>query len=101
MEATYRRYPIGIQNFEDLRNNNCCAYEKTGRKAVVLIDGYDSPYLHHKDLDVRMKFRNVLSEIFCPIKGCGKYLQFVLMTGVEYFNYGFCSYALFVWLFDC
>ena len=60
-----------------------CAYEKTGRKAVVLIDGYDSPYLHHKDLDVRMKFRNVLSEIFCPIKGCGKYLQFVLITGVE------------------
>ena len=46
-------------------------------------------------MDVRMKFRNVLSEI------CGKYLQFVLITGVEYFNYGFCSYALFVWLFDC
>ena len=60
----------------------------------MLIDGYDSPYLYHKDVDVRMKFRNVLSEI------CGKYLQFVLITGVEYFNYGFCSYALFVWLFD-
>ena len=29
MEATYRRYPIGIQNFEDLRNNNCVYVDKT------------------------------------------------------------------------
>lgn len=26
MEAGYRRYPIGIQNFEQLRNNNCVFY---------------------------------------------------------------------------
>ena len=25
----YRRYPIGIQNFELLRNNNCVYVEKT------------------------------------------------------------------------
>ena len=29
MEAGYRRYPIGIQNFEDLRNNNCVYIDKT------------------------------------------------------------------------
>ena len=29
MEAIYRRYPIGIQNFEDLRNNNCVYIDKT------------------------------------------------------------------------
>ena len=29
METTYRRYPIGIQNFEDLRNNNCVYIDKT------------------------------------------------------------------------
>jgi len=29
MEANYRRYPIGIQNFEDLRNNNCVYVDKT------------------------------------------------------------------------
>ena len=23
MEENFRRYPIGIQNFEDLRNNDC------------------------------------------------------------------------------
>ena len=29
MEANYRRYPIGIQNFEQLRNNNCVYVDKT------------------------------------------------------------------------
>jgi len=29
METTYRRYPIGIQNFEQLRNNNCVYIDKT------------------------------------------------------------------------
>lgn len=29
MEANYRRYPIGIQNFEDLRRNNCVYLDKT------------------------------------------------------------------------
>ena len=29
METTYRRFPIGIQNFEDLRNNNCVYIDKT------------------------------------------------------------------------
>lgn len=29
METTYRRYPIGIQNFEQLRNSNCVYIDKT------------------------------------------------------------------------
>lgn len=29
MEKTFRRYPIGIQDFEDLRNNNCIYIDKT------------------------------------------------------------------------
>ena len=29
MKGTFRRYPIGIQNFEDLRNNNCVYIDKT------------------------------------------------------------------------
>ena len=29
METGYRRYPIGIQNFEDLRNNHCVYIDKT------------------------------------------------------------------------
>lgn len=29
MDADYIRYPIGIQNFEDLRRNNCLYVDKT------------------------------------------------------------------------
>lgn len=29
MEMPFRRYPIGIQNFEDLRNNNCVYVDKS------------------------------------------------------------------------
>ena len=29
MEKTFRRYPIGIQDFEQLRNNNCIYIDKT------------------------------------------------------------------------
>ena len=29
METNYRRYPIGIQNFEQLRNNHCVYVDKT------------------------------------------------------------------------
>ena len=29
MEENYRRYPIGIQNFEQLRNRNCVYVDKT------------------------------------------------------------------------
>lgn len=30
MAETFRRYPIGIQHFEDLRNNKCVYIDKTG-----------------------------------------------------------------------
>lgn len=29
MEEIFRLYPIGIQNFEDLRNNHCVYIDKT------------------------------------------------------------------------
>ena len=29
MEENYRRYPIGIQNFEQLRDRNCVYVDKT------------------------------------------------------------------------
>lgn len=29
MEDAFRRYPIGIQDFEQLRNNNCIYIDKT------------------------------------------------------------------------
>ena len=200
METTYRRYPIGIQNFEDLRNNNCVyidkteliyrlthsdkiyflsrprrfgksllvstleayfqgkkhlfeglamerlemewteypvlhmdfsrrkytdedklsellniqishweqlygsdeketsfsgrfegvirrAYEKTGRQVVVLVDEYDSPLLDtNSDPALQKKLRNTVRDFFSPLKGMGKYLRFLLLTGISKFS---------------
>ena len=42
METTYRRYPIGIQNFEQLRNNNCVYIDKT--ELIYRLTHSDSVY---------------------------------------------------------
>ena len=42
MEAGYRRYPIGIQNFEQLRNNNCVYVDKT--ELIYRLTHTDSVY---------------------------------------------------------
>ena len=42
METTYRRYPIGIQNFEQLRNNNCVYVDKT--ELIYKLTHSDSVY---------------------------------------------------------
>ncbi len=42
MEENYRRYPIGIQNFEQLRNRNCVYVDKT--ELVYRLVNTDSVY---------------------------------------------------------
>ncbi len=42
METTYKRYPIGIQNFEQLRNNNCVYIDKT--ELIYKLTHSDSVY---------------------------------------------------------
>ena len=57
--------------------------ESTGKKVVFLVDGYDIPMWQQKNLLIRKELRDVLSQIFRPIKGCGKYLKFVFITGLS------------------
>ena len=57
--------------------------ELTGKKVVFLVDGYDIPMWQQKNLLIRKELRDVLSQIFRPIKGCGKYLNFVFITGLS------------------
>ena len=57
--------------------------ESTGKKVVFLVDGYDIPMWQQKNLLIRKELHVVLSQIFRPIKGCGKYLKFVFITGLS------------------
>lgn len=74
------------------------ACERTGRRAVVLIDEYDKPILDVLDTEVtytdsegnRMlledRHRNILKGFYSTFKGADEYLKFVMLTGVTKFS---------------
>jgi hypothetical protein len=61
--------------------------EKTGEKAVVIIDEYDKPLLSTIDTpELHIKIRNALKGFYAVLKSCDHYLKFVLLTGVTKFS---------------
>ena len=62
------------------------AYEKTGRRVVVLVDEYDKPMLRSMHDEVLQKdFRETLTAFYTVLKSADLYLQFVFITGVTKF----------------
>ena len=63
------------------------AYQKTGKKVVVLIDEYDAPLLDvvHEDTMLPV-LRNVMRNFYSPLKASDPYLQFVFLTGITKFS---------------
>ena len=78
------RLDIGDRFIDVLR----AAHERTGRRAVVLIDEYDKPILDVLDADRELedRHRNVLKGFYSVFKGADEHLQFVLLTGVTKFS---------------
>ncbi len=76
---------VGVNN--RLTNLIKTAYQKTGRKVVVLIDEYDAPLLDvvHEDKDLPL-LRDVMRNFYSPLKGCDPYLRFVFLTGITKFS---------------
>ena len=64
-----------------------CAHEKIGRRAVVLVDEYDTLMLHSIGNLEQMEFvRDTFSALFGPLKGLDDHLQFVFITGISKFS---------------
>ena len=63
------------------------AYNKTGRKVVILIDEYDAPLLDvvHEEETLPV-LRNVMRNFYSPLKDCDPYLKFVFLTGITKFS---------------
>ncbi len=63
------------------------AYEKYGKRVVILIDEYDKPILDNiENFDVAYEAREFLREFYGVIKGMDEYIRFVFITGVSRFS---------------
>ena len=62
------------------------AAEKTGEKAVVIIDEYDAPLLDVMNDQQRLApMRQIMRNFYSPIKSLDPYLRFVFITGINKF----------------
>jgi len=64
------------------------SYNKTGEKAVVIVDEYDKPLLATIDNpQLHSRMRDELKGFYGVLKSYDKYLQFVFLTGVTKFSH--------------
>jgi len=62
------------------------AYEKTGKRVVVLIDEYDKPMLSAiLNEQLSNEYRSILKAFFGVLISSGQYLRFLFLTGVTKF----------------
>ena len=62
------------------------AAEKTGEKAVIIIDEYDAPLLDVMNNQQRLApMRQIMRNFYSPIKSLDPYLRFVFITGINKF----------------
>ncbi len=90
LEENERRFGITSDSKDSnvrLKNLIFNAYQKTGKKVVILIDEYDAPLLDvvHEETMLPV-LRNVMRNFYSPLKDCDPYLQFVFLTGITKFS---------------
>ena len=62
------------------------AVKQTGRKAVILIDEYDSPLLSHLHDGRLPEVKSIIQELYQQVKVNEQYEQFVFITGISRFS---------------
>lgn len=63
------------------------AFEKTGKKVVILVDEYDKPLLNTIDNEsLSERFRSTLKSLYSNLKSMDQYIEFAMLTGVARFN---------------
>ncbi len=96
-ELKYGKSPLASTLGSRFRDVIKAAHDKTGQRAVVLIDEYDKPLLDVMDLDMYVTIneskitleshnRNTLKGFYSVFKEADEHLQFVLLTGVTKFS---------------
>lgn len=63
------------------------AYEKLGRRVVVLVDEYDKPLLASiGNEELQRQYRIILKAFYGVLKSCDQYIRFAFLTGVTKFG---------------
>ena len=63
------------------------AHKRTGNRAVLIFDEYDSPVLNVIDDPEKMKaIKSIYNSFYGPVKSMSDHLRFVLITGITKFS---------------
>ncbi len=63
------------------------AYKRTGKRAVVIFDEYDSPVLNVIDEPEKLAaIKSIYNSFYGPVKSMGDHLRFVFLTGITKFS---------------
>lgn len=86
-EQQYDIKPLDTDGYSSrLLNIIQTAHKVTQQLVVVLVDEYDAPMLDNIDNPTQMKVvRNILRDLFSPLKAMAQHLRFVFLTGVTKF----------------
>lgn len=77
----------GLSISQRFKNLIQAAFEKTGRKVVILIDEYDKPLLGLERNSQRFEqHQRMLKSFFANLKTMDEYIRFVFITGVARFT---------------
>ena len=64
-----------------------CAYRKTGKRVVILVDEYDKPMLQAIGNEaLQAEYRATLKAFYSVLKSCDRYIRFAFLTGVTKFG---------------
>ena len=64
-----------------------CAYRKTGKRVVILVDEYDKPLLQAIGNEaLQAEYRATLKAFYGVLKSCDRYIRFAFLTGVTKFG---------------
>ena len=86
-EATYGTSPTEVTPELRFKGIVRRAWERTGRRVVILVDEYDKPMLQAIGNEgLQDEYRNILKAFYSVLKTQDRYIRFALLTGVTKFG---------------
>ena len=86
-EEVYESRPSEKDFYSRFRGLVRRAHEKSGKKAVILIDEYDKPLIDTMHIpELHETFREILHGFYSVIKGSDAHIRFAFLTGITRFS---------------